>query len=100
MPEQLQHVESELHQSLLLKVSRFRKRSSDRIKNRLEDTPFDKGTWREIFLPVNNCMVIELDVVLGDVVPTIKDHKQAAEVKRCRYTHLAYKCHTITIIIN
>ena len=41
------HVKSELHQNLLLvlKVSRFRKRSSDRIKNRLEDTPFDKGTW-------------------------------------------------------
>ena len=39
------HVESELHQNLLLKVSRFRKRSSGRKKNRLEDTPFDKSTW-------------------------------------------------------
>ena len=39
------HIESELHQNLLLKVSHFRKRSSDRIKNRPEDTPFDKGTW-------------------------------------------------------
>ena len=38
------HVESELHQTLSLKVSRLRKTSLDRIKNRLEDTPFDEGT--------------------------------------------------------
>ena len=52
-----------------------------------------------IFLPVNNSIVIELDVVLRDVVSTINNHKQAAEVKRCGYIHLAYKCHIITVII-
>ena len=49
---------------------------------------------------MNNYIVIELDVVLRDVVPTINNHKQAADMKQCRYTHLAYKCHTITVIIN
>ena len=45
-------------------------------------------------------MVIELDVVLRHVVPTINNHKESADVKQCGYTRLAYKCHTITIIIN
>ena len=70
------------------------------MKNRLEDTPFDKGTWGEKVLPVNNYIVIELDVVLRVVVPTINNHKESADVKQCGYTRLAYKCHTITTIIN
>ena len=49
---------------------------------------------------MNNYIVIKLDVVLRDVEPTIKNYMLAAEVKRCAYTRLAYKCHTITKIIN
>ena len=49
---------------------------------------------------LNNYIVIKLDAVLGDVVLTMNNHKQAADVKQCGYTRLAYKCHTITIIIN
>ena len=51
---------------------------------------------------VNNCIVIELDVFLRDVVPIINDHKQAvAEVKRGIHTPcLQISRHTITISIN
>ena len=31
-------------------------------------------------MPVNNCIVIELDVAFRDVVPAINNHKQAVEV--------------------
>ena len=76
------HVETELHQALSLKVSAFGKRSSDRMKNRLDGTPFDKGTCCEMFLPAISCIVIELVDVLRDVVPPINTHKEAAEVPR------------------
>ena len=55
-------------------------------------------------MSVNNCIVIELDVFLRDVVPTINNHiiKQAVEVKRCgMHTPCIQMSHgTITITIN
>ena len=60
-----------------------------------------KVLGERIFMPVNNCMVIELEVFLTDVVPTVYNHKQAVEVKRCGIRTLCLQTshHSITVII-